>query len=96
MEIDEVMRRDLCMYRFTELIFRDGKYLRLFAWDCDARVYFYDIRSTPWTLVSADGLQAEDADLATQSDGRGSVGDFCAAVEERDFLTIVEQWAHID
>jgi hypothetical protein len=96
MEIDEAMRHDLCLYRFPEHIFRHGKYLRLFAWDCDARVYFYDIRSSPWTLLSADGLHAEHAGNASQSGEPYSTGNLCAVVEERDFLRIVEQWACIN
>ena len=44
-------------YEISESNFKNPNDLLFFAWDCDARCYFYDTSVLPWKVVICDGLE---------------------------------------
>lgn len=49
---------DRCIYEILPSNFKEPEKLRFFAYDVDARCYFYDTNYSPWKLVFCDGLEA--------------------------------------
>ena len=49
---------DRCVYEILPTNFKEPEKLRFFAFDVDARCYFYDTSYSPWKLVFCDGLEA--------------------------------------
>ena len=67
-----------CPYDLFDSDFTNPSDLLFFAWDCDAKCYFYDISVTPWKIVVCDGL---DLSIYNQEDG------------DDDALSVIERWA---
>jgi hypothetical protein len=84
-----------CVYDVRESNFENGADLLLFAWDCDARVYFYDTAQKPWRVVSTDGLSFsflnEDADRAGTQE---AVTGYRCDDESRNAVEIIENWVN--
>lgn len=81
-----------CDYDVRESNFIDGHTLLFFAWDCHAKVYFYDVNARPWNLVASDGLSLSERNVPNDPDANEP----CPAVspweEESDAISIIESW----
>ena len=54
--IDHALIENRCRFRLSNSNFKDPSKLLFFAYDCDAKCYFYDTSRAPWKLVVCDGL----------------------------------------
>ena len=54
--IEKANKEERCPYEPDPRLIKNADKLLFFAWDCDALIYFYDISSYPWQIVSTDGL----------------------------------------
>jgi hypothetical protein len=94
-DIDLAREERRCFYDVRKVNFMNGDSLLFFAWDCDAKVYFYDTTTRPWKIVASDGLGVSGLNL-DQSD---AVPDDPSNLpvtpwaEELDFISLVEIWA---
>ena len=81
-----------CFYDVREGNFVNGKDLLVFAWDCHARIYFYDTTKKPWSVVSSDGLALsfinEELDKTGATEDSGPFE--CDA--DRSASDIIEDW----
>jgi hypothetical protein len=94
-EIPVANDQERCPYEVRQENFTNGSDLLLFAWDCDARVYFYDTRFSPWRIVAADGLAltfVNDQGPAYQ-DSKSDFTPFEPREDSRDAISIIEYWA---
>ena len=86
--IERARIQDRCPYRLLDLNFKKSSKLLFFAWDCDAKCYFYDTSITPWKVVICDGLYAS---------GHGSPESYNKVTpwesdEDHDAISIIERW----
>ncbi len=87
---------DRCTYELLDSNFENPSSLLFFAWDCDAKCYFYDITEAPWKVVVCDGL---DPDLYNQKNKSGVTKGWDGRVapweeeESADALSVIERWA---
>jgi hypothetical protein len=92
--IAEAVEDGRCFYEVRENNFLKGQALLVFAWDCDARVYFYDTTQKPWSVVSSDGLSLsfinEEIDRTGTTDNPGPF----ECDDDRCALEIIEDWVH--
>ncbi len=86
-EIEYATAMDRCVYDLSGSNFTNPTSLLFFAWDCDARCYFYETSTKPWRIVICDGLSAtlksRDDDLVTPWE----------LEEIPNALTAIENWA---
>ena len=71
------------VYDLSDLDLLNPSNLLFFAWDCDAKCYFYDITVRPWKVVVCDGLSAAGESLHVEPWEEKGAG---------DFLSIIEKW----
>jgi hypothetical protein len=90
--ISEAVTDGKCFYDIRESNFARGEVLLYFAWDCRARVYFFDTTQKPWSVVSADGLSLSF--INEEIDKKGTVentGPF-ECDDDSCALEIIEHW----
>ncbi len=92
--IEKAMHDNRCPYELSPENFINDKDLLFFAWDCDAKCYFYDVSFTPWKLVICCAL-----DSAMYNGNQDYYGDKyinCAVLYEDSFsrtaLSVIRQW----
>ena len=90
---------DRCLYELFDSNFQNPSSLLFFAWDCDAKCYFYDITVTPWKVVVCDGLgpsldnqekQMNTSEVIKGLDARVTLWE---EEESGDALSVIERWA---
>jgi hypothetical protein len=83
-EIEYATAMDRCVYNLSGSNFTSSASLLFFAWDCDARCYFYEISTIPWEVVVCDGLSiAHHGDQVTPWKDE----------DAPDALSVIENWA---
>jgi hypothetical protein len=87
--------QERCPYVVRQENFTNGSDLLFFAWDCDAKVYFYDTSVSPWRIVTADGLALTFVNDASPSyqDWKDGFRPFEPRADGRDAISIIEYWA---
>jgi len=80
-------------YEIIDSDFTNASGLLFFAWDCDARIYFYDVTVTPWKLVVADGLSTPSAELRTWGTPSEDLVMPCEEKGYEDALSVIENCA---
>ena len=71
-----------CVYNLSDPDLLNPSGLLFFAWDCDAKCYFYDITVRPWKVLVCDGFSGGEALQVKPWEEDGA----------NDFLTIIERW----
>ena len=93
-DIDHAKTHDRWVYNIRKDNFVNGEHLLFFAWDCDAKVYFYDTTVRPWPMVASDGLMVSD--LNKDRSDRIETDDLNQPVmpwtEDSDFVSLIETW----
>ena len=93
-DIDHAKTQDRWVYNIRKDNFVNGEHLLFFAWDCDAKVYFYDTTVRPWPMVASDGLMVSD--LNKDRSDRIETDDLNQPVmpwtEDSDFVSLIETW----
>ena len=86
--------QDRCSYDLLDSNFTNPSDLLFFAWDCDAKCYFYDISLTPWKIKVCDGLGLSFHNEASRviSDWDGKVTPWESDGDD-DALSVIERWA---
>jgi hypothetical protein len=86
-------------YEIMESNFKNPSDLLFFAWDCDARCYFYDTSVLPWKVVICDGLEPSSYNHSKENkyEYRG-INNWDGIVEPweekyfSDAISIIENW----
>jgi hypothetical protein len=94
-EIAVANDEERCPYEVQQENFTNGSDLLFFAWDCDARVYFYDTSFSPWRIVTADGLGLTFVNSAgpAYQEFKNDFTPFEPREDGRDAISIIEYWA---
>jgi hypothetical protein len=99
-KIDQAIKADRSQYCVREDNFSNGPDLLFFATDCDAKVYFYNTKMTPWIVVCADGLSlslVNEGNSLCKNRGQWAkeFEPFQTWNEGSDAISIIENWAKV-
>ena len=92
--IQSAFTEERCIYGLLDSNFINPSGLLFFAWDCDAKCYFYDITVSPWKVVVCDGLEPSlfnDNPQRYGNDWDGRVF-LWEEPESSNALSIIERW----
>ena len=97
--IDCAKSEDRCAHELSDSNFTNPASLLFFAWDCDAKCYFYNTAVTPWRLVVCDGLELSLYNQDREKNPSGQMGGWDGRVDpweeegSGDALSVIEKWA---
>ena len=94
-DIDLAHAEQRCVYDVREANFVNEDTLLFFAWDCDAKVYFYDTTVRPWAIVASDGLGVSDLNHENSDKANDSTFNHPVVpwAEDLDAVSLIETWA---
>lgn len=95
--IKQSMAEERSVYDLLETNFINSNLLLFFAWDCDAKCYFYDTANSPWKVLVCDGLDASvynDNPNTYHNDWDGVVM-LSEDPKLPDALSIIENWVNL-
>jgi hypothetical protein len=97
-DVEKAFEENRCVYELRNFNFFNPENLLFFAWDCDAKCYFYDTSLSPWKLVVCDGLSLsmynEDPTFVDDGLEDGKITPR-VELESPDAISVIERWVNI-